>query len=343
MKAVRLVGINQPLEEQEIQIPSIGDKEILVKVKAAGICHSDVHYQKGISAVGFLPITLGHEVAGIVEKIGNRVTNVKVGDRVCLHYLVTCGECNYCVSGNEQFCQKGKMLGHHIDGGYAEYIAVSAKNAIHLPEIISFEQGATLMCASATSFHALMKGRIKPGDKVAIYGIGGLGQSAVQLAKAFGATEVFAVDIHPEKLALAATHGAISINAIDTNPVEEIKKRTNGIGADVVLELIGLPLTQKQAIQSAGVMARVVFVGLSDKNIEINSYRELLGNEVELIGSNDHHLSELPLLIDFAKNKSLDTSSIVTKTIPLDARAINQALDALSTFQGNNIRTVIVP
>lgn len=343
MKAVRLTALHQPLELQEIPIPEISGNEILIKIKAAGICHSDVHYKNGISPVGFLPITLGHEIAGIVEKTGADVTTVQAGDRVCLHYLVTCGECIYCVSGNEQFCPKGKMLGHHLDGGYAEYIAVPAKNAIHLPDTISFEQGATLMCASATSFHALMKARIKPGDQVAVFGIGGLGQSAVQLAKAFGATQVFAVDIHADKLKLAAQSGAIPVNATQTNPVDEIKKRTNGKGVDVAIELIGLPQTQKQAVAVAGVMARVVLVGLSNKSIELNTYQELLGNEVELIGSNDHHLSELPLLLEFVKNKSLDTTSVVTKTIPLEAGAINQALNELENFRGNSVRTVIVP
>lgn len=343
MKAVRLVAPNEPLELQEIPIPEIGNKDVLIKIKAAGICHSDVHYRAGISAPGFLPITMGHEVAGQVEKIGKSVTNVKVGDRVCLHYLVTCGECQYCVSGNEQFCRSAKMLGHHIDGGYAEYIAVPAKNAIQLPDVISYEQGATLMCASATSFHALMKGRIKPGDKVAVFGVGGLGLSAVQLAKAFGATSVFAIDIHQEKLDLAKKYGAIPIHAKTVNPVEKIKELTNNLCADVVLELVGLPLTQRQAIEVAGIMARVVFVGLSKQKIEINSYRDLLGNEVELIGSNDHHLSELPLLLDFAKNKSLDTSAVVTNSIPLDAQQINHVLDELEKFSGNTIRTVIVP
>ena len=342
MKAVRLTGIKKPLEMQEIPVPEIGEREILVKVKAAGICHSDAHYRNGISPVGFLPITLGHEVAGEVEKIGAQVNNVKTGDRVCLHYLVTCGDCYYCSTGNEQFCTKGKMIGHHINGGYAEYISIPARNAIHLPTEIPFEQGATLMCASATAFHALLKSRIRPGDKVAIFGVGGLGQSAVQLARAFGATEVYAVDINDDKLDLAAKYGAISVNGKTTNVVEEIKKRTGGNGVDVAIEMIGLPQTQKQALQCVGVLGRVVLVGLSDKMLEVNTYTELLGNEVELIGSNDHRLQELPALIEFAKKKILDTSQIVTRTIPLDADAINATLDALENFS-SDVRTVIVP
>lgn len=342
MKAVRFVGVGRPLEMQEIPVPEITDDEILVKVKAAGICHSDAHYRAGISPVSFTPLTLGHEVAGIVEKAGSDVTNVKEGDRVALHYLLTCGRCHYCSSGNEQFCPDGKMIGHHTNGGYAEYIAVPGRNAVILPESIPFEQGATLMCASATSFHALMKARIKPGDKVAVYGIGGLGQSAVQLARAFGAIMVFAVDINQEKLDLAAAHGAIPVNAMDGDPVDEIKNRTNNRGVYVALELIGLPLTQKQALQSVGPLGRVVLVGLTDKSLSVDTYKEILGNEVELIGSNDHLLHELPSLIEFAAHKVLDVSNVVSRVIPLDADAINKTLDALEKFDAG-VRTVIVP
>lgn len=342
MKAVRFIGAKQPLEMQDIPIPEIGGRDILIKVKAAGICHSDAHYRAGISPVRPVPLTLGHEIAGIVEKIGAQVTNVKVGERVCLHYNITCGDCYHCSTGNDQFCEKVLMLGHYTNGGYAEYIAVPSRNAIHLPDEIPFEQGATLMCASATAFHALKKSRLKTGERVAIFGAGGLGQSAVQLAKAFGALEVYAVDINEEKLNLAKEHGAIPINGKTTNAVEEIKRLTSGKGVDVAVEMIGLQQTMKQAIQVAGVLARVVIVGLSNKPIEIDTYNELLGNEVELIGSNDHHLQELPLLVEMARKKILDTSRVVTKTIPLDAEEVNEVLDNLEKF-GSDVRTVIVP
>ncbi len=342
MKAVRFIGANKPLEMQEIPIPDFGERDILLKVKAAGICHSDAHYRAGISPVRPVPLTLGHEVAGVVEKIGSQVTNVRIGDRVCLHYNISCGDCYHCTTGNDQFCEKVLMLGHYTNGGYAEYITVPARNAIHLPDEISFEQGATLMCASATAFHALRKGRIRPGDRVAIFGAGGLGQSAIQLAKAFGAIEVYAVDINEEKLSLAEQYGAIPINGKKVNAAEEIKKQTNGKGVDVVIEMIGLPQTMKQALQCAGVMARVVIVGLSNKPLEVDTYNELLGNEVELIGSNDHHLQELPLLVEMARKKILDTSQVVTRTVGLDANAINATLDALEKFS-SDIRTVIVP
>ena len=342
MKTVRMIAVGQPLQMQEMPVPVIGEKDILVRVRAAGICHSDVHYRAGVSPVRPLPMTLGHEIAGVVEQAGTQVTNVKAGDRVGLHYNITCGECSYCTTGNEQFCSKVKMLGHYTDGGYAEYIAIPARNAVLLPDEIPFEQGATLMCASATAFHTLRKSRLKAGETAAVFGVGGLGISAIQLAKAFGALDVYAVDINENKLKLAAQYGAIPVNAKQSDAVTEIRRLTGGKGADVTLELIGLPQTMRQAVQCLDVMGRVVIAGIGAKPLEIDTYRELLGNEVEIIGSNDHLYSELPMVGELARRKVLDTSRVVTRTISLDAGAINRALDELEQF-GGDVRTVIVP
>jgi propanol-preferring alcohol dehydrogenase len=342
MKSIRMIEAGKPLEFQEIPIPAIGEKDVLVRVRAAGICHSDAHYRAGRSGMGILPLTLGHEVAGEVELIGKQVTNVKVGDRVCLHYNISCGDCYYCSTGNEQFCDTVKMIGHHVDGGYAEYIAVPARNAIPLPDEISFEEGATLMCASATALHALRKSRVKAGETVAVFGVGGLGTSAIQLAKAMGAVEVYAVDIKQDKLELASEYNAIPIDASRVDAVEEIRKLTKGRGVDVALEMIGLRKTMEQAIDSVGYLGRAVMVGLNQQPIEINTYMQVLGKEAEIIGSNDHLLSELPLLVDMARRKILDTSRVVSQVIPLDAGKINQRLDDLENFT-SDVRVVAVP
>jgi propanol-preferring alcohol dehydrogenase len=342
MKSVRMVEAGKPLEELEIPNPNIGEKDVLVRVRAAGICHSDAHYRAGRSTMGMMPITLGHEVAGIVEKIGPQVTTVKAGDRVCLHYNITCRDCMYCSTGNEQFCDSVKMLGHHVDGGYAEYIAIPARNAIPLPDEIPFEQGATLMCASATALHALRKSRLKAGETVAIFGVGGLGLSAIQLARAMGAVEVFAVDVKRDKLELASEYHAIPIDAGRTDAVEEIRKRTNGRGVNVAIEMIGMSRTMEQAIDSLGNLGRAVMVGMNQQPISINTYRQVLGKEAEIIGSNDHHLDELHLLVDMARRNILDTSRVVSQVIPLDADKINQRLDDLENFT-NDVRAVIVP
>ena len=341
MKAIRMVEPGKPLELQQLPIPAAGEEDVLVRVRATGICHSDAHYRAGRSGMGMLPITLGHEVAGEVEWVGANVTSLKAGERVCLHYNISCGNCYYCKSGNEQFCTTVKMIGHHVDGGYAEYIAMPARNAVPLPDEISFEEGATLMCASATALHALRRGRVKEGETVAVFGVGGLGLSAIQLAKALGAVEVYAVDIKQDKLELASEYGAIPVNGSRTDAVEEIRKLTRGKGVDVALEMIGLPVTMKQTIESLGVLGRAVIVGLSQIPLEIHPYQTLIGYEAEIIGSNDHLLQELPVLIDMARRRVLDTSQVVSQTIPLEAEKINQRLDDLENYT-NDVRAVIV-
>ena len=341
MKAVRMTAVNQPLQMYEIPIPPIGSQDVLVRIRAAGICHSDVHYLTGKSPVRPLPMTLGHEISGEIEEVGKDVTRRKVGDRVCLHYLLNCGSCYYCSAGSEQFCPEGSMLGHYSNGGYAEFIVVPERNAVPLPDEIPFDQGAVLMCSSATSFHAFRKSRLKAGESVAVIGVGGLGISAIQLARAFGAIEVYAVDINPAKLQKAEKFGAIQVNASTGDPVEEIRALTKGKGVDVALELIGLPQTMKQAVRSLAVMGRAVIAGICDQPLEIDTYWELLGKEAEVIGTNDHLLQELPLLIELARRGTLDLSGVITKRIPLEADAINQALAELEHF-GSELRTVIV-
>jgi propanol-preferring alcohol dehydrogenase len=341
MKAVRLIKPGQPLETQDIPIPPVGPGDVRVRIKAAGICHSDAHYRAGVSRVNY-PLTPGHEIAGVVEEVGLAVTRLKAGDRVCLHYMVTCGDCLYCSMGSEQFCNAGHMLGKDRDGGYAESISLPARNAFRLPDEIPFEQGAILMCSSATSFHALRKGRVQAGETVAVFGVGGLGMSAVQLARAFGALEVYAVDINPGKLKMAAGYGAVPIHTVETDPVAEIKRLTGGRGVDVALELIGLPATMQQAVACLAVLGRAVMVGLTQQTIQVAPYRDLVGREGEIIGSSDHLAQELPTLIELARRGALDLSNVVTDRIPLDAGAINAALDRLEQF-GNDVRVVITP
>jgi propanol-preferring alcohol dehydrogenase len=342
MKAVRLVRIGQPLEMHDIPVPEVGPQDVLVKVKAAGICHSDAHYRAGISPVRPLPMTLGHEVAGVVEEVGKTVAGLQAGDRVCLHYMVTCGHCKYCNMGSEQFCTSGSMIGKYRPGGYAEYISIPARSVFKLPDEIPFEQAAIMMCSSATSFHALRKSRLQAGETVAIFGLGGLGMSAVQLALAMGALRVYGVDINPDKLALAQEYGAIPIHGNQVDAVEEIKRQTQGRGVEVALELIGLPVTMRQAVACVGVFGRITLVGLNEKTIEINPYVELLGKEAEIIGVSDHLASEIPTLIDFIQTGKLDLSKVISHKIPLNLDLINETFDQLYTYSHSG-RVVITP
>jgi 2-desacetyl-2-hydroxyethyl bacteriochlorophyllide A dehydrogenase len=342
MRAVRLVKVGSPLQTQDVDVPATGPSDVLVRVRGAGICHSDVHYRAGVSAVSPLPRTLGHEVAGVVERVGDQVGNLASGDRVCLHYVLSCGNCHYCVSGSEQFCVRYAMLGRNVDGGYAQYVIVPARNAVRLPDEISFEHGAVLMCSSATALHALRKSRLRGGETVAVFGAGGLGMSAIQIARALGALDVYAVDIKPGKLRLAEKYGAIGVDATAVDAVACIRELTAGRGVDVALELVGLPLTMQQAVRCLAPMGRAVIGGISDTPLQLDTYREVLGPEAEIIGTNDHLLSELPFLIELARRGKLELSEVVTRTVPLDADAINEVMDSLERFSAD-VRTVIVP
>ena len=335
-------AVDRPLELQDVAVRAPGPGEVLVRVRAAGICHSDAHYRRGLSPMGPLPLTLGHEVAGVVERVGADVRSHAMGDRVCLHYLITCGACERCKVGNETYCASAAMLGHHVDGGFAEAITVPARNAVHLPERIPFPHGAIMMCSSATALHALRRGRLRSGDRVAVFGSGGLGVSAIQLARVLDASDVFAVDIRADKLALAGKMGATAIDATSGDPVRQLMDATRGAGIDVALDFVGLPAVMRQAVGCLAPQGRAVLVALSDQRLELDPYRDILGREAELIGSNDHTLAEIAELIGFVERGALDLAPAVSATVPLDAAAINGVLDALEQNRAG-VRTVVVP
>lgn len=342
MRAVRLVELGKPLQLREIPRPEPGAGEVRVKVLAAGICHSDAHYRSGAASVGFLPITLGHEIAGVVDQVGPSVDAVAVGDRVALHYLFTCGQCEYCTRGLEQFCVKGRMVGKHADGGYAEYVLAPARNAIPIPDPVGPAAAAVMMCSTATAFHALRKARMSAGDRVAVFGAGGLGMSAIQLARACGAAEVFAVDIDPAKLQLAESYGARPIDPAHGAPARQIHDGTRGRGVDVALEFAGLPATQEQAVESLAAQGRAALAGITTSPFTVRSYPTLINREAEVVGVSDHLRGELITLMEFARRGLIDLESVIVDRIALDAGDINHRLDALAEFRGRT-RSVIVP
>jgi propanol-preferring alcohol dehydrogenase len=234
------------------------------------------------------------------------------------------------------------MIGKYRDGGYAEYLCVPERSVFHLPDEISFEHGAILMCSSATSLHALRKARVKPGEKVAIFGVGGLGISALQIANAFGAIQVFAVDINQEKLKLAEHYGAVPVNASTDDPIERIKQLTNGNGVDVALELVGLPATMEQAFKVLGIMGRLAIAGITPEPFSISPYLDLINREAEIIGVSDHLAQEIPSLLSLAQTGKLVLDDVITKSLPLDAREINHTLDQLEAYS-DDVRVVIKP
>lgn len=359
MHAVQLRRTGSPLVDAELPLPSPGPGEILVRVTAAGVCRSDLHYRAGASSTGPLPQTLGHEIAGIVD-----------GKRVCVHYLVSCGECEHCVAGREQFCVSGQMIGKHRDGGFAEYVVVPRRNLVALPDSVGDAAGAVMMCSTATALHALRKADLRGGETVAVFGVGGLGMSAVQLALVLGARTVFAVDIDPERLSLAEQFGAVAVNAratgsavpqagsapglgglphtggvpdpVDLGPVNAIRKATGGRGVDVSVELLGLAQTVQQAVAVLAPMGRAAVAGITDGAVPIEVYRDIVGREAVLAGVSDHTRGEIELILDLASSGKLSFDDVVTRRVPLAADAVNDALDTLERF-GPGVRTVVDP
>ncbi len=342
MQAVQIVALGQPLEAREVALPEPGPGAIRVRIEAAGICHSDVHYRDGTASVTHLPITPGHEIAGRVDQLGAGVTWPPRGMRVALHYLVTCGRCDFCVRGLEQFCTSGRMLGKHLDGGYAEYIVAPACNAIAVDARVSAAAAAIMMCSTATAFHALQQARMAPGDRVAVFGVGGLGLSAVQLAWLCGASEVFAVDLDARKLEAARQLGAQPIDAAAAPPEVQLREATHGHGVEVALEFAGLPLTQQQALAALAPHGRVALAGISRAAFAVDSFATVINREAEIIGVSDHRRGELAILMGFAARGQLDLEHVASDRVPLDAGAINRRLDALARFHGRP-RSVIVP
>ena len=341
MKAIRIFAIGEKLSQADVAVPIPAAGEVLVAVRAAGICHSDAHYRSGVGSLAQLPITPGHEVAGVIESVGPDVSKERVGERVCLHYLVTCGECSYCRRSIGQFCPDVAMIGKDRDGGYAEYICVPEQNAFTLPDEIPFAHAAIMMCSFATALHALRKARFTEGESVAVFGAGGLGVAAIGLAVALGASRIIAIDNNSAKVEVARSMGAIGIDVSDTDAVEAVLNATDGQGVDVALELVGLPITSEQAVRSLSVQGRAAMVGLANAPTPINTYTDLIGKEREIIGVSDHLPEEIDELLSLVQQGLLNVAPAISKTVPLDETAVNQVFDELDAYSGTAIRTVI--
>ncbi|HKK08835.1 MAG TPA: zinc-binding dehydrogenase [Gemmatimonadota bacterium] len=341
MKALRLEATGRPLREADVPLPEPGPGEVRVRVRAAGICHSDVHYRAGTSPVGPLPLTPGHEVAGEVEAVGPG-GDASPGDRVALHYLVGCGTCDACREGRDPWCAEAAMLGKDRDGGYAEAVVVPARNAVPLPGGVGFAEGAVVMCSTSTAYHALVRARAAEGESVAVFGCGGLGASAIQLAALLGAGRVFGVDVAPARLELAGSLGAEAVDAGDGEPSAALLDATGGRGVDVALELAGSAAATRQAVLSLAPGGRVALAGIHADPVRVWPYRELIGREREILGVSDHRLAELPRLLAWVAEGRLDLGPVIERRVPLAAGPVNGVLDELEAGRAA-VRTVIEP
>lgn len=261
MRAAVVSQYRQPLTLENRPIPSPGPGQVLVRLEACGLCHTDIHAIDGDWPVKpGLPFVPGHEGVGIVERLGDGVTTRKVGQRVALPWLgYACGECRYCIDGRENLCERQHNTGYSVDGGYAEYTLADARFASPVPDGVSPLDAAPLTCAGVTTYAAVKNAHVVPGERVAVFGIGGLGHLAVQYARLVGA-QVVAVDITEEKLDLAVELGADhAVNAAEVDPVEAIHHLG---GADVAIVLAVAPAVFDQAFRSLNRGGRLVLVSL---------------------------------------------------------------------------------
>ena len=332
MRALAITEHGAPLQEMEGPDPVPGPGEALVLVEAAGICRSDIHYRAGTRPVPGLPLVPGHEVAGTVLE----ADGIRAGTRVAVHYLESCGACDACRRGAEQFCVSGRMIGLDREGGYATHIVVPVRNLHPIPETVPTSAAAVMMCSTATSLHALRRAGLQPNERVAVLGAGGLGMSAIRLAILMGAGEVFAVDINPRKLKAAERSGAIGVDGTG-----DVVAALRGM-VDVALELVGLPSLMRTAVDVLAPGGRAVAVGITDDSFPLDPFHDLVLREVQLIGSADHLADEIRVLFEMAGRGDLDVSDLVTNKVPLEADAVNAAMDRLEGF-GDDIRTVITP
>lgn len=337
MKAAIFREPNKPLIVEEVPIPTIGPEEVLVRVIACGVCHTDLHYiDHGVATFKKPPIILGHECSGIVDKVGDSVSQWKRGDRVLLPAVVSCGSCRMCRLGRENICERMIMFGNHVDGAYAEFVAAPAKDLFRLPDEIPLAEGSIIADALSTPFHAVKnRAQVRPGDKVVVFGCGGVGINVVQVAVASGAS-VIAVDISDKKLATAKQLGASqTINAQSSDVRKEIKRFFDG-GADIALEAIGNPSTIEQAVDVVRPGGRVCIVGYSDHPASLNAAR-LMFRELDLVGSLGCRPVDYPAIIRMVAGGILKLDPVVTNRFPLEG--INDALDVLRSGEG--FRTII--
>jgi propanol-preferring alcohol dehydrogenase len=263
MKAAVVHEFGKPLTIEEVSIPSPGPGEVLVQVIANGVCHTDIHAVDGDwPAKPKLPFIPGHEVAGLVSKVGPGVSSLKEGDPVGVAWLHdACGACEYCITGWETLCEAQHNTGYHINGGFAEYAIGSAAYIGKLPSEPNFAEIAPILCAGVTTYKAIKQTEAKPGQWVAISGVGGLGHIGVQYAKAMG-LHVAALDVTEEKLALARSAGAeVAVNAKDPDAVAQIIEATGG-GAHGVLVTAPSPPAFAQALEIVRRKGTVALIGL---------------------------------------------------------------------------------
>jgi propanol-preferring alcohol dehydrogenase len=339
MLAARYHGPAAGLTLDEVAVPLPGSGEALVRVAAAGVCHTELQLLAGTLNPGVVPLTLGHEIAGEVVAVGPWVGEVQVGDHVVVYYYAPCGACRWCRANHENLCPNaGPQVGFTSDGGFAPYVRVPARSLVVLPEHLALDEACTLGCSVATALHALRAvARVALGDTIVVYGVGAVGFALVQLGQLMGA-RVIAVGRTPTKLALAAELGAERVvDAAMADAVDAVLEATDGQGAAAVFECVASAETMDGAVRMLRRRGRLVFVGYGAEPFVVNPLLLVL-REAQVLGAVGNTLQELRESVALAAQGQV--RPVVSERLPL--ADVGAALDGLR--RGRVIgRAVLLP
>lgn len=299
MKAAIIREFKEPLNIESVETPTPEDDEVLIKVEACGVCHSDLHIAEGdwthLLRLIKRPLIPGHEVVGSVTQKGREVHDLEIGDRVGVAWTHwTCGECEFCIEGRENLCSKQTITGATVDGGYAEFIKAKASHALKVPDEITSDEAAPLFCAGVTVYHAIKSSGIKPRQRLVVFGVGGLGHLAVQIAKCFGA-QVIAVDIADEKLEFARSVGAdLTMNAANEDVVKQIRKMGGAHVAVVTSAAKKAYDTAFYAVRSGGTL---MVVGMPAEDL---SFPAIMMREIRIMSAATGTREDMREVLDLA-------------------------------------------
>ena len=336
MLAARFHAAHRPLSLDDVPVPQPGPDEVRVRVRAAGVCGTELHFTDGLYAPARVPMTLGHEAAGTVDAVGSSVTGFVEGDRVAVFYYLFCGTCRWCLRGRQNLCLAPRgVLAFAADGAFAEHVVVPAHCLVRLPDALSFEQAAPLCCAGTTAVHSLTEAEVEPGDVVVVLGAGGVGLATVQEARRRGAL-VVAVSRDAERRAAATRAGAVRSVAPE-GLAAAVTEVSGGQGADVVVELAGVTATLELATAVLGKRGRLVLVGYSADSLTVSPLGMVVA-EQRVIASVGNTVAELAATIALAVAGQLLPP--VAGTLPLSE--VNTALDRLRAGEVTG-RLVLLP
>ena len=343
MKAALYTEFEGPITIEKVADPSPSSGGVVIKVEATGLCRSDWHGWMGHDADITLPHVPGHELAGVVEAVGSDVRNWSAGERVTMPFVCGCGTCGQCISGNHQVCDHQFQPGFTHWGSFAEYVAVdyADTNLVKLPDDMEFVTAASLGCRFVTSFRAVVdQGKLKSDQWLAVHGCGGVGLSAIMIAKALGA-QVVAVDIDDEKLNFAKDIGADSVINGKTNDsvAEQIRELTQG-GADVSIDALGSKITCNNSIKSLRKRGKHIQVGLMSGKDDAPTIpmAAIIADELEVIGSHGMQAHRYPELLAMIKAGKLQPERLIGHCISLENATVQ--LPQMNLFNSTGVTVI---